>query len=144
MKFYVPTIGSQFRLTKPWEFILYNEYRNSSLFKAFGPHRDKLVPVEVFQKTWGGYQKAAAYKFALPAGTLMAINRIYIRQNQTDFDSITMRIFETTHPFILHGAMDKNGKLKASKARFWVKLCDFNNIEADIVEDKVIPHKLSL
>lgn len=142
MKFYIPTIGSKFKLLSPWEFVLYKEGRNSSLFQAFGPHVDKLVPIQVLTQKWRGVQKETAYKFALPPGTILSVDRIYIRQNQQNFDSITMRICETSHPFILHAAMDKKGKMKSSKARFWVKLCDFNKIEADIVEDRVVSHKL--
>lgn len=118
MKFYVPTIGSKFSLTAGWEFVLYKEYRNRSLFEAFGPHAGKLVPIQVYTPGYRGFEKETAYKFALPPGTVLGVDRIYIRRNQQNFDSITLRIFETTHPFILHAAtVGKKGKSKVSKSK---------------------------
>lgn len=143
MKFYIPTIGTKFELSKPWEFLLYKEYRNSGPFEAFGKHAEDLVQVPIKEKDYNGYYKSTAYKFSLPPKTVMKVDRIYIKKTSRDFDSVTLKIFETTHPFILHKLRNKNGSIAANKARFWVKLCDFNKIEANVLEDNVLSHKLT-
>lgn len=51
----------------------------------------------------------------LPLGTCLAIDRIYIRKNRPNFDSITFRVISSP---------DK----KLEKARFWVRLADANKI----------------
>jgi hypothetical protein len=143
MKFFLPTIGTKFRLTSHWQFLLYPEGRNDSLFSAMGPLEKVLTPKQVYQKVWGGTEKVTASEFVLPIGTLLSVDRVYIRQGSPEFDSITMKIFETTHPFVLQFAKKKDGTISPNKARFWVKLCDFNKIEADIVVDRAISHKFA-
>jgi hypothetical protein len=67
----------------------------------------------------------------IPAGTTLAVDRIYIRKGASDFSSITFyakQLGEVTIP----GSRWSWGNPKAKKIkaqRFWAKLADCNNIE---------------
>lgn len=111
MKLYIPEIGDSMTLSSDWKFKLYVEYRNKSLFKYFN------LP---FQHGCNEYDDVT-----LPSGTVLKIDRIYIRKGLSDFSSVS---FYATIP-----------KYKNS-VRFWVKLDDVNNIQYDntvaVVRDK--------
>jgi len=90
-------------------------------------------------KEWN--QKASEIKkpsmtVTLPAGTVLAIDRIYIRKGASDFSSITFyakELGEVTMP----GSRWSWGNPKSTKRkaqRFWAKLTDCNNIEFEILE----------
>jgi hypothetical protein len=90
-------------------------------------------------KEWN--QKASEIKkpsmtVTLPAGTVLAIDRIYIRKGASDFSSITFyakELGEVTIP----GSRWSWGNPKSTKRkaqRFWAKLADCNNIEFEIVQ----------
>lgn len=140
MKFFVPALGTKFKLTKPWQFILFNEYRNRSILTSFGSLANEMNSVQIKRRIWSASTEEKAFEFVLPANTVMGVDRIYIRKGGEDFSSITLKIFETSHPFVLFSCKKKNGEFSPAKARFWVKLCDFNKIEADIVKNSVLPH----
>lgn len=166
MRFFIPAIGTRLRLLEPWTFLLYVEKRNSSLFEAFGTdvqhlvwedvdpywgygqdvpnlvsHRDKFqVITSANGKTFPTIGRAA--RFMLPAGTLLKVTRIYIRSGQGgEFDSVTLAVTETTHPFLVYAGKTKTGNRTKVLGKFWVKLVDFNTITGEIVEDNARPHK---
>lgn len=56
----------------------------------------------------------------LPPDTVLKVARIYIRQGQQEFNSVTFKVTECKY-------LKKN-------ARFWVKLDDVNRLECDIVQ----------
>lgn len=162
-KFYMPSIGTEIVLTEPWEFLLYAESRNETLFKAFGKHIldlawEEVDPypgfcsvlvhynVDITKQTtsrWGQTyrQICKAARLALPVGTKLRIDRVYVRAGQNgEFDSVTMSILDTTHPFLLFSGKTKSGGKKKCLGRFWTKLCDFNTISADVTKDTVKTH----
>lgn len=164
MRFFIPAVGTTFRLLEPWTFLLYVERRNSSLFDAFGTNVEHLVWEDVepyfgwgcsnldsqrhkfeVSVTRGGRtftEIGRAARFVLPAGTLLRVKRVYIRSGQGgEFDSVTMSVRETTHPFLLYAGKTKTGNRKKSLGDFWAKLVDFNTIEGEIVDDNVRQHK---
>lgn len=102
LKLYVPRIGELITLAEPWTFTLWEEYRNIKLIKMVDPSYDGHGWSRGPKKTW---------TVILPAGWELKVARIYIRNGQPDFDSITF-----TCPY--------NGK----NVRFWVKLSDANKI----------------
>lgn len=126
MKLYVPTNGDQLRLTAEWHFNLYSEEygdRSKTLFERLG-----IKKVERGSR-WGGkymgYPKSV--RVSLPAGTVLQVDRVYIRKfNKTavsvedDYDSITFQVVK--HPVW-------SEPKKKVLARFWVKLRDANTIE---------------
>lgn len=110
MRLLIPTIGSTITLTKEWKFLLYSEYRNASFERTLGGKVE--LAKAVFDEHYKGFSTS------LPIGTVLVIDRIYIRKNQGDFDSLTFKIQDCP-----------NEDLK--KVRFWAKLKDVNNIEGD-------------
>jgi hypothetical protein len=109
-KMYIPTIGESIILTQPWSFLLHNEYRNSDLFEAFD------LPY------------TGTREVTLPAGTVLKVQRIYIRGSNRGYDSVTLR---TVHSPDSRLATKRTG---GKSRRFWVKLNDFNTIEYERYE----------
>jgi hypothetical protein len=108
----VPWIGAQIRLTEPWEFNLFSEGRNTSLWslaikKPFSWTDDK------------------SEKITLPENTLLGVDRIYIRKGAVSYDSLTFILKETTDPRFSPEAKKAAG---VRMIRFWAKLYDVNRI----------------
>ena len=57
----------------------------------------------------------------LLAGTVLKVDRIYIRKGSAEYSSITF--------FVSESPMPELSSKKGPKRRFWVKLQDANNIE---------------
>lgn len=110
MKLYVPEIGDQICLTNDWTFDLYEEYRNESLFKKMDPT----------VKCRYGYTENKK-PVTIPKGTLLKIDRIYIRKGISEYSSLTFYV--------------GSGEWKG--ARFWAKLSDVNNIEFDEAKTEI-------
>lgn len=123
MRLFIPTIGQKLSLSSAWAFTLYNEYRNDVLRMAFGldvpPHYTQTHDRH-------GYVSStinlAPVILTFPAGTVLKIERIYLRRGKGDYDSITFSVQYT--------GVEKDPKLKK---RFWVKLEDANTIICDLV-----------
>jgi len=114
---YLPEIGDQLRLVKPWTFLLYNEGRNKGLWDALG------IKLSKGRRENGSWIEPKPVEVSLPEGTLLTVDRIYIRQGMKEYSSVTFRS-------ILKGIK--------KKPRFWAKLGDVNNIQFDPV-DQTIP-----
>lgn len=125
MKMYVPRLGDRIRLTQDWEFEFEREGRNETLMQ----HMQGQLVVDM-------NSGPKHFRYTIPAGAVLKIERIYIRQGQRDFDSMT---------FTWEGTKIKGGKAPASwnpnymrtfpsrTVRFWVKLDIANEIEFDNV-----------
>jgi hypothetical protein len=121
MKLFVPAVGYRIQLTSDWSFTLYGESRNKSLFEMSGFDYDDFS---------GGWRDTMKHTpVTLPVGTLLEVDRVYVRTiNKTaqsdadDFDSVTFRV-------ISHPASWKR------TPRFWAKLSDVNNIEYELPVD---------
>jgi len=74
--------------------------------------------------SWHGSKDQTPIKVSLPKGTVLAVDRIYIRQQASDFDSVTFRLQSTPGG-------------KKGKPRFWAKLSDVNKINM-VVEEGLI------
>lgn len=127
MRLFIPTIGTELRLLTDWEFILHCEHRNYSLIDHF-----KLDPN--IRDRWDCYSYRRpggedAWKVVLKAGTVLRVDRIYIRKGLDDFDSLS---------FVVVDSLDKTigTKQNGCKAaiRFWAKLPDVNNIDCELAE----------
>ncbi len=109
-KLFIPTIGEEITLASDWEFTLYSERRNSKLWKTSGAQPEWKT------LTWKQtYTEPLEETLVLPAGTVLRVARIYIKQRQEKFDSLTFTI--ASCPSI------------ALKGRFWAKLSDCRNME---------------
>lgn len=119
MNLYIPEIGDLILLTEDWLFKLYYERRNDSLIAV-----SKLADPSYYSSWRTIPQKPI--EMDLPKGTVLTIDRIYIRKGASDYSSITFKIKKCIIP-------DFEGK------RFWAKLSDCNTIKFEkfIDTDKI-------
>ncbi len=117
-KMFIPSIGFQFQLTEPWTFTLHNESRNESLWLLLNRAR----------RDGDGWRSAYvdAFDVTLPVGTILRVDRMYIRKGAAEYDSVT---FYLNNYQILNAPGVKKGAL-----RFWAKLDDVNKIVFDKVD----------
>lgn len=111
-KFFIPTIGTDLVLTEDWAFPLQAEYRNEQAFKVFFGEKD--YP--------GNYAKKTA-ALLIPSGSVLRIDRIYIRKGAGDFDSVTFNLVDCPRK---EWAPKAAGGTRKGTCRFWAKLGDVN------------------
>lgn len=75
--------------------------------------------------------------FTLDAGTMLSIDRVYIRRGLSDFSSLTFNIIDTTTKHLA----DKK-KFAGGRRRFWAKLEDVNRMRISKWIDKFGVDKL--
>lgn len=133
MKLYVPEIGDELTLTADWTFALYNEYRNETLMEVINDPR---------QTTYG---QSDSIPCTIPAGSVLKVDRIYIRKGISEFSSLTFlwkgmrtnpKDIERDMVSIGYGTSQKSTytvKKPARPVRFWAKLDDVNKIEFEKV-----------
>lgn len=133
MKLFIPEIGSEIRLSVDWTFPLYNEDRNHTLMEFVNDPRPRTYI------SWGD----TSLPCTIPNGTILRVDRVYIRKGQSDFSSLTFLWKDATVPakMVEDERWDRNTKSyvpagtfhKVSKkpVRFWAKLEDVNKIECD-------------
>jgi len=128
MRLFVPPLKTVLRLASPWSFDLHHEHRNKKLFAALGL---KFIDMQEwraieYERTGDRYLGVRTLpppeRVRLPRGTVLVVDRIYIRNGAEDFDSITFRVAECS-------------KLKG-KPRFWAKLADCNRMNVVVVEEE--------
>jgi hypothetical protein len=122
----VPTIGTILTLEEDWTFLLHHERRNQKFGKdnfdldlSWSDWWWKRDPVT--GKNERVYNKP--HEITLPAGTVLKVDRIYIRskaKDYRDYDSVTFQC----NP----GLKGKAAKSKI-RGRFWAKLADVNAAE---------------
>jgi len=119
MNLFIPTIGTKLRLSSDWSFRIQNEKRNQNLIEG-------AMDVS-YDSRWGVTTK---YDLTLPEGTVLTVDRIYIRNNKGEYDSITFLIDSCPEE-----RFESNRNHFGKKGfRFWAKLNDANQIECEIVE----------
>lgn len=150
MKLYVPEIGDEIVLTKDWTFDLHAEDRNKTLATVHGYtlHYDNSESLEKWEKWklnknlpypkynalenhfWikGNSKPVHSISVTLPVGTVLKVDRIYVRKGLSDFSSLTF----TTKSFGSVDSISWNDKPVKRGVRFWVRLSDCNNIEFEI------------
>lgn len=130
MRLFIPPLGTHLRLTAEWAFEIQYEHRNGTFFESdiFDFEKpDRLHYPNPDNTRWS----EKFWNCTLPAGTVLALDRIYIRKGGEDFDSVT---------FFIKDCPDKRFLPKSKKGtfigvpRFWVKLPYANLIECEIVE----------
>lgn len=116
MKVQIPDIGDKLTLAADWTFHLFHEDRNKVLWeifdkKKFTYSRDKIPGINV----------------KLPKGTVLSVERVYIRKGSKDFSSLSFRIVTSPNSDI-------------NKARFFAKLKDVNQMLVTSIEiSNVLP-----
>ena len=150
MRMFVPEIGTRITLDADWSFTLHDERRNETVFKMMTVGQEGVISdmrlqaarrmSEAMRETalaGEEYQTYLARRAAmisaadssvsltvtLPAGTVLTVDRIYIRRGVSEYSSLTFNLISTTHP-----ALNVRGR-----KRFWAKLEDVNRIEFSLV-----------
>ena len=109
---FIPPLATQFELSDDWTFTLHLERRNVDLW-------NQLHPNDVVIDRYGFQLRNKTSPITLPKGTLLSIDRIYIRKGNAEFNSISFRILK--------------GSPKYSKTRFWSKLDDVNKMKVFVL-----------
>jgi hypothetical protein len=125
MKMYIPNIGDKIQLSKNWQFPCFLERRNYDFIRKMRP--DVTLP----DSKWGLYREdSQSYAITLPKGTILRIDRVYIRQTATDFASVSFIVSR------MPGTTAKSDGLRGF-GRFWAKLVDVNEIEFKVFEGEL-------
>lgn len=132
MKIFIPEIGDEITLSKDWTFELKHESRNESLFEKFyGTHEFYDHPLFV---------SGGALNYTIPAGSVLKIDRVYIRKGQSDFSSVTFLWKGESIPAHYEDEMKwdrktrtevptgKQFRVSKKPVRFWAKLADVNTM----------------
>jgi len=132
VKLFIPDVGEELKLVDDWRFTTICEYRNESLFDAFD------VPTEERYSRFGDddHWKRAGFdrynprpaSFVLPAGTILKVDRVYIRKGISDYSSLTFLVSQSPEKRVL---TKKHGGSAPKAVRFWVKLAETRNIEIE-------------
>lgn len=96
-------------------------FRESSLYKQYVLFNNKVTNVNIYAGMEDYYfrkSNGSKYIHTLPKGTILEVDRIYIRQGNKECSSLTFKI------------------RRKKVLRFWAKLQDVNNIECKILEEK--------
>ena len=123
---FIPPLSTEITLAAPWTFELYDESRNESLIKLLG-----LEFVPRYERTTDDESHQTV---TLSAGTVLKIDRIYIRRGGAEFDSVTFFLKGNSLPGYAKSYTDRyNGEVRTYKVprqpiRFWAKLEDVNTI----------------
>ncbi len=130
MKLYVPEIGDELKLAADWRFKTIAEHRNSVLFDVFEVPDDVRYPKADEHTRWpsNGLNRwePLDVEFVLPAGTILKLDRVYIRKGAGDYSSLTFFIVDSPDK---RTVTKKKGGTAPKAVRFWVNLPETRNIE---------------
>lgn len=132
MKLYVPEIGDSLKLTSDWSFPLYAESRNLTLGALKGYslyYSDKFNTMNWLNMD---SKPQPSIEITIPAGTILKVDRIYIRKGISEYSSITFILNNFGSSEIKSRYSERVVKYKTQ--RFWAKLSDCNQIEFEKVE----------
>ena len=128
MRLLIPTLGTEMTLDEDWTFGLHRESRNSKFGNQPGlaigwpswcvPHDWVKLPDGTNECV-----NTPPTPVTLPKGTVLKVDRIYIRSKSGDFrnfDSVT---------FYCNSALKGKAAKGKLKGRFWAKLEDVNRME---------------
>lgn len=122
-RLFIPTIGTEYTLAKDWTFVVRNDERNVTIIKWIArnsAHKESL-PVDHTWYPLGMLNHRAApttINATLPKGTILRVDRIYIRKGAKDFDSLT---------FYAPGIKTQH-QTQMKSLRFFASLDDVNNM----------------
>lgn len=144
-RLYIPDIGHVLTLAADWNFTLHNEHRNNDVVEALGVRDEpKFIKAsvalellrnsarysspETFTRYYAASDKLRDWTWpaTLPAGTVLRVDRIYIRQGAADFSSLSFYVEKS--PLAALTPAKKGGGFKKGRRRFWAKLADVNTM----------------
>lgn len=134
----IPEIGDTLVLAQDWAFTLHNEYRNDDVrdaldLKSTEPYRSLRRRMEREDNHYTQWElceqlQEITWPVTLPAGTVLRVDRIYIRKGMQDFSSLSFFI-DSCPDGRLSPAKSKRSGFKGGRKRFWAKLADVNAME---------------
>ncbi len=117
---YIPTIGDVLTLAEDWTFTLHAESRNMDLHHLLSdPPRHSNGAID-----YHNYVREPI-PVTLPAGSVLKMDRIYIRKGVSDYGSVTFWLTDCPNKA---WAPKKVGGTAVGRLRFWVKLHDANTM----------------
>lgn len=120
-KLFIPPLTTALILAESWQFDLYAEYRNDSMFEFLSIDNTTIRDLYKHPTT------KDRIAVMIPARSILKVKRIYIRQGSKNFDSVT---FVMTH---WAGEKIKGHGL----VKFWAKLHDVNRMSIEDVPTEV-------
>ena len=125
----IPSIGDHLRLLEDWEFTLYAEKRILNMAKAI-----EAIPMDAARYKWESkkalgqthYDMEDWGKVTIPAGTVLTVDRIYVRKNLGEYDSVSFIIVKNT-------CSDDRIARRGFIVRFWAKLNEVNGLSVEPV-----------
>lgn len=117
---YIPRPGDLIRLTEDWSFGLYNEHRNETLIRHLG-----------LEFTWDWRQRndAPLCTATIPRGSVLKIDRVYVRKGSPDWDSVTFVWMGQRLPARIEDNGYRQVRKPAQQVRFWAKLDETRTME---------------
>ena len=121
---------------------IFGRYDYEARQRAYRKAEEDSVSYQAYleaYKEWNERAKALATKeltVTLPAGTVLAVDRIYIRKGASDYSSITFYAKGLGESEIKNRWSGKSTKWKAQ--RFWAKLSECNQIEFELMDEKEV------
>lgn len=109
---------------------------------AYKKAEEESESYQSYLKVYGDWRKRAdaiatkELTITLPTGTVLAVDRIYIRKGASDYSSITFYAKGLGESEIKNRWSGKTTKWKAQ--RFWAKLQDCNQIEFELLDEKEV------
>lgn len=146
-RLYIPDIGHVLTLAADWNFVLHDEHRNNDVVEALGvraePKYTRLAAEVERLRNSARYNYEAYYEACdklrdwtwpatLPAGTVLRVDRIYIRQGAAGYSSLSFYVEKS--PLAALTPAKKGGGFKKGRRRFWAKLADVNTM---MIEEEV-------
>lgn len=143
MRMFVPTVGTRIRTLADWHFDLAQENRNWHLLCVMHgwPIQSTWERYRAFSDVHGRYDDAwqdfqtKSHPVMLPAGTLLEIDRIYVRKKLGDFDSISFWIRDCPNKAL--APKKAKGTYPGKTPRFWVPRQVANALDFDLIVDPV-------
>jgi hypothetical protein len=111
MNLYVPDIGDTLKLAKDWKFYLQQEHRQHLDLEQFGTGKSVSKDSIQFYRDQENFNEVI-----IPKGSVIKVDRVYIRKGASGFSSISFILIET-------------GGKKIKAQRFWAHLRECNKIE---------------
>ena len=115
VRFCIPPIGAKVMIAEDWVFWLYNEYKNEKF-----AYRMNAIPynkdIKFFE--WQHFFEVGTKicRVTAPAGTILTVRRIYVRQGRGEYDSVTFSCPKGSSPN------------KKFQGKFWARLEDVNKM----------------
>ena len=146
-KFNIPDIGDCFQLVEDWEFPLHLEGRNHTLINRVKPGME-----------YGYGESDNTLLVTLEAGTVLGVDRIYVRKGKSEWSSITFFVKHAPgdtsrekvgvrtsrwdryyHKSRKESQPEERPEEKRKGARFWAKLDAVNEMHVKRISKDEIP-----